>query len=1247
MTWVENGVTFNANVCIPGDTPCAARLDWPAASVARTPNTVVATARDRRHVAILQARTLSRLYEHHAGRGRITALVARDSDRILLLDDSGELTLLDPTPVLPQQGPDIALGISSVVYHGQQPVLEFDRSGPQTGLRSVLIIPMLEPGQGFNGNTDDYRQYYQFADILERVRGFYEETTHDGPDNEGLALQFSWFGADTPTLYTGAPLMLPKPWKDYWGPAWDPGAISGRVALPGAGLVLSFSGDETLQVNASPGPAGTYDAEVFDIRFTAANYRRRIPDGFPTLSFSAAMAPSRSIAIDGTDRNGNAFSISVDTGALAGSTAVDLVRSSLSDGSAQAALADVIEEMLASAPGAGGLFERPSVVWHDDRDEAGMLHVSLSFAAGGGSAPAVTSFDLDDLLSELGSGSRPATFAIPGDEGALESYLSRNIADAWVGRHPELAGDLRDNYFDLVERTPSATIEGAEMTVRINLSTHHGGFGATIELESQSGLEPIGMDDPQSHVGADTSFSGGGGPKFQDLGLFADVYTALIDATIEIWGDEEGAIDELNLFFNGVSPQGDLGWTHGPFHSFVVTPAFPTLGNVTSEPDVAELRGAARSVEYADRRAQERAKPVLPIGADRSSIVMHVAPDSADAPTRSTSSAATLAHELGHSLLALPDLYEGGDYRSLVGYIGGHCIMGDSSSFAHFCAYNQRIKGWLADDAILLIDRPAGNDMIDREVVLVQLEHWDPLLDDAARADLAQSLLSGMLDGTPVVAAVFLRLGGDGRQFDIVELRGPGVGYSLGITPPRLLVTNAIDPEDDTRYAETEVEGAGTTAGVLERYRRKVHLLSSDLRNEPGAPTSFDFASEQVFAEVGLSIEVLEWATGSIGSADVDVARIAVRWSRGPAIDVGFVDSTPAWRSPDIAILKPEEIATDGSYTFPEDQDTESNETFRVPTANEDPLPYKVAVRVWNFGDAQALNVQVQLVLRRPGGGGDWDDSVIGSEVVDTLDGGDSTALVDFDWPVSSDLEAHVCFFAQIGDRDVPRDDQGNALASDDTNEQNNWAQQNVDIYTAAADSPPDPVELIYQVNNGGSYMEEVRLVPRGLGAGARLTVTPARLRIAPRSRGLFRVRVDLDEALLDARCGKDVSFLLETWRVDDHSEQRWGAVKYVVKPRRRTTTTLLGGLMPERLHLVGHVSPDVGAQRILLHIQRPGQPSLWEELTLGPASTFDYELLEAFAPGQEVRATARFDGTREFAASVSATLSWVWHPEG
>ena len=548
------------------------------------------------------------------------------------------------------------------------------------------MVPMLEPGQEFDGTTADMAQSGEIEDILATARSFYEETTrHNPPDHEGFVPEFLWFGANTPTLYTGPPLRLPLPWRMYWGPAWDPGAIRGTVALPGSGLVLSFSGDETMELRALPAPIETYDPETFEVRFPAASYRARIPNSLTTISLGPATITARAITIAGTDRDGNPFSIAVDTSVLAGPTQFDLLRSTLSSSDTQQqALADVVEEMLASAPGA--LFERPAVLWQDDGEDAGMLHLSLSFAAGGGgSAPVVTSFNLDALLPELGPGSQPARFDLPTDAGALATYLARIVADASVG-HPDFGSDLDRSYFDFSKRPPTVTTDGGELTVRINLSTNHGRYPAQIELESQQGLEKIGMDHPAATAGADTGFSGSGGPQFDaGSGLFDEVYTRMIDAVIEQWGGEEAsAIGEFNRVFNCVGIEDTIECAFSLIHNIVVTPSFPTLGAGTSEPDVADLRGACRSMTMNDKKADERVAPVLQVAANRSKIVMNVAPDSVGDPTRSFGSASTLAHELGHGLLGLPDLYDAHGYRSDVQYVGGHCIMGSSSSRGSF-----------------------------------------------------------------------------------------------------------------------------------------------------------------------------------------------------------------------------------------------------------------------------------------------------------------------------------------------------------------------------------------------------------------------------------------------------------------------------------------------------------------------------------------------------------------------------------
>lgn len=507
-------------------------------------------------------------------------------------------------------------------------------------------------------------------------------------------------------------------------------------------------------------------------------------------------------------------------------------------------------------------------------------------------------------------------------------------------------------------------------------------------------------------------------------------------------------------------------------------------------------------------------------------------------------------------------------------------------------------------------------------------------------------------EDTPVVAAVFLRLGGDGRQFDILELRGAGPQFSRGMTP-RVVITNAIDIRDDTRYAEGEFseDDVGTTTDVLNRYRRKVHLIDDSLR---AVNDSFDFASELEFPEVGLEVSVEELGQGSTGAFNFALAHLHIHWERGKAIDLGFIDSLPDWQSPDIAILKPDEFEDD-SFEFPEEQP--EIETYRVPMSpDEGPLTHKILARVWNFGDSQALNVQVDLVLRRPAGAGDYEAEVIATDVIDEV-GTSTPEIVDFDWDVEyvavagescTNPDTHVCWRVQIGDRDVPQGSAG-ALASDDTTPSNDWAQQNVFSCEAAASSPPKPVEFNFRVYNDGPFKEDVMLVPKGLGEGARLSVTPGEMRIPRKSAGVFRIRVELEEGLLSARCGKDITFLLEAWRLDDHAYERWGASKYTILPRLATKTILEGGITPGGvgLHLWGAVEPDIGAIKVLLHIQLPDQAPLWEEVTLGPGATFDFTLPAEIPPLAEVRATARFEGTREYASSVSETLNLKWWPAG
>lgn len=319
---------------------------------------------------------------------------------------------------------------------------------------------------------------------------------------------------------------------------------------------------------------------------------------------------------------------------------------------------------------------------------------------------------------------------------------------------------------------------------------------------------------------------------------------------------------------------------------------------------------------------------------------------------------------------------------------------------------------------------------------------------------------------------------------------------------------------------------------------------------------------------------------------------------------------------------------------------------FRIPAAGAPDLMHKVGVRVWNFGDAEALYVQVGLVRREPNGGGagDWQDTDDDfSLTFDEPIGPGASRIAFFDWPVPTGSQTHMCWRAEIGDRDVPRDANGNALASDDTDASNDWAQQNVFEFTALANSPPAPVEFTFEVANRGAFTEEVRVVPFGLTDGATVTVTPARMKIAPRSRGLFQIRAVLEERLLKARCGKDIDFRLVALRQDDHAEEPWGSSRYIIKPRIATQTSLNASVMPTQLRFSGKVTPDVGAQSVLLQIDRPGEPTLWQRVTMGSNATFDFALDGDFPDGITYTGVAYYDGSFEHGKSSSDRAEARW----
>ncbi|MCG8328246.1 MAG: hypothetical protein MI974_11200 [Chitinophagales bacterium] len=1295
VTIVKDGKVFRKNICRPEVPPCYLRLNWKVKHLIKSGSTLLAISENNRRSAIINSENLQLLYENRSSLEKIQNAFSFKENAFFILNSLGTIQVWDTSPVLPNVPRVIVQNDNSVTYNGQSPILDWDNRDHQIGIRNVLIIPALEDGQNFNfyGDTESYFDHYEMRGILDDVVEYYKEVSyHNIPDSLGLGLRFWVFGKDTPELYTGKPIKLPQKFQYYWNDGWVPGGIEFRTQLPTS--PITFSGDENMVLLAQPEIRSDLE---FTVRFPAASFRIRIPASGPSVDYGPGI--SRAFTIGGRDRNDDPFTFTANTTSFPSIRTITFSQGNLENNSAIDDLTEVLFDMLQSVPsGQGAIFNRPTVNWHNDGDQLGFLHITFSFSgSSGGATPYVNIFDADSLFVPHasfevgGNSSLPAYFSFPGNNRQFEIYIRRQLADATVTNGDFGPGNnIEASYFELdrSEWQPYIETENNLFKLRINLSirdgkTRNSNNLSLISLVNQNGLGKIGGNQVIEVPGGKVKFSGGGGPtlnKYKEL--FSDAYTAMVTAVLEnSSGLFSDTIDRINNILNPENPDSLDAFFF--IHNFVLTQIDrrsiasgatipPNLtpeiysglkdqdGNKIRRDGVTKLlrQFAPAGFEMKDNNSlsEEKAASIKSNRRKAVSWMRHSAFDSEgeeiiDFPT---SDAETLAHELGHSLLGLSDQYRESGYRDDWRTIGSYDLMGSSRGFPHLCSFHKRVKGWLDDDAILVVDRPQDGNPIDINVVLIQLEGWNPGMTRSGRNTLASSLLTNVSPETPVVASVFLRLGGDGRFFNVIELRGRGRKFSQRFTTPRVVMYNAYDYRDDTRYATGEFseEEITTAWNNMKKYRRQLHLIDDNLRE--GTIDTFDFATEPEVPELGLTVSSEEWTTFNYGGFDFSMVRLRIEWSRGPAIDLGFIDSLPGWQSPDIAVIHPDHpnYSIDGSIPFPANQP--DAEPFLIPAENEGALRHRILVRVWNFGDAPASDVQIQMRVTKPAGAGDVNsDSPGGLERVIENIGPGASEVVAFNWDVNSETEKHVCFKVGIGDRNFPIDPvTGLPEASDDTNEVNNTAQQNAFEFIAVSESPPKPVNFSYQVYNDGPYEEEVVLVPKGLGKGAKVTVTPAKLRIQRKRKRIFRVKVELEESLLKTTCGKDINFLLEAWRVDSHSYERWGANKYIIKPRYATETVLDLFVYPgdNRLTLSGFVTPNLKQNKVTIHLQMPDE-EIWESFILDNDSSFYYEfrfregfVLEA---GAEIKATARFNGNLEYASSVSNTESFIWIPVG
>lgn len=1258
VTYAIGAKLVRVNLCDPDVPPCVVTLRWPIGEIRRAGQRLIALSQDRSRVAVVNADTLDLVAERLIGvRAPLTLTLAQSEDVVFLSAAGDAPTLLQAAPP-PAQASTADLELTApttVAFSNPYPLNDWSNEGFQTGQRSVLVFPLLAPGQGFSGDMADYRNWAFNSGLLEKVQAYYEECS-----NGRFGVDFRIFGIDTDDLYVGIPVSTLVDFEQFYNDPWEPARLEATVSIA-SGPTITFSGDETMELRARP---AVRSAETFNIRFAAASARWRLPDNTVTLSFDPGAVTPRGFNIEGEDRQGATFGITAryDDPALPVEDVV-VSRERLASGDAQEDLEAILNDMIELAiPAGDDPLMVAEVIWHNDTNsDNGLLHLRFRFTGSGGSQdPFVNDFDVTsafELFPELDLPDSDTTEPIQimanfdttmsGFTDGMTWLLRRALADG-IMAHPDF-DNVRDPYFRIVPKEmPCAfVVDGSLLTARISLNIDDGHARdsetdpTAVTLEDQSGLAKIGMDAPQSIDGPDFVWDKRNALA-ENTALLNAAWTAIVSRIVEFHGDQTTAVARINrnIFGVGLDPQQQS--EAGVPHSFIFAYVDSAPSDVPGDPAwlsfppawFNRIRGAARWNTASD--AQGRAPDLINT---RQKVIMPFFTNTAADGGRTEDSADTVAHELGHSLLGLSDQYSGAAYRGDVVYIGQRDLMGDAETWPHLCLYHKIIKGWLDDDDVLLLERPNEGVTISREVVLVELERWDPGWGSDTLNAIRNAVPGTGGSPMPVLAGVVLRLGGDGRLFDTVELRRATDQFSQALGTPRVVVANAYGYDDDTRYNDPEVdlsdEEVQRTLSVIKQFRRKIHLIGDVFHGD-----TFDLVNAPEFSEPGLEISYQDSALVPVAGRQVLAARVQINWTPRGNIDLGFVQASPNWQSPDIGIEAPE-FTLNADTGYPEGQPVDQGDVVIKPSGQDEEIEHRVFIRVHNFGNVEARNVQVRLLRYEPGGAGDHpnDAAEILEDEISSIAGGSFETLA-FPWIVTADTDEHSCLRAEIGDRDVaPLPNSNEPAGSDDTTQINDRAQQNVFEYTSEQVNPVEPIFLRYAVRNEGPIPEDVALYPYGLPPGVTVTIVPQRFRLGPGRSLTARVRIDQDSERGRLECGKDFVFRVEAWRVEAESEERWGACEYKIKLRRKTAVDIGGSWFAGNLDIYGQVEPDVGLGQIRLHITGTTGIDVWRTVAMGPGATFDLEEDIVGGSGDRLFVTAYYGGSSEFAASQSDVL--------
>lgn len=493
----------------------------------------------------------------------------------------------------------------------------------------------------------------------------------------------------------------------------------------------------------------------------------------------------------------------------------------------------------------------------------------------------------------------------------------------------------------------------------------------------------------------------------------------------------------------------------------------------------------------------------------------------------------TWAHELGH-VLGFVDLYHKKTYNQKFDathdYLNAWSLMDDHPPASHVDAWHKRKIRWIPPAAIAEVPPPVNGMPETHRYELLPLE-WKT------------TEYPGM--GTPGnPARQLLRIKLSDHHWIHVENRQPAPVASqnlpddaLGLSPPDasgqaggILVTDTADPFSEVLYRSSVTalnpHGGGVAVAPATLQSRAMHV--GDALDLNTTYPAYD----------GIRVRVVQSLPNPMAGKPEALAVEIDRWP-GKFLDLEI----RPWHAPteyathDIWIDWPGNGAEDYPNTDPP-----LGTGDEVHWHPEGSVVNLIKVRVHNRGNLDATGVIVRASVNEPMGVGDKGTFVaLPDSAPQDIPGGQFRDF-KFEWPPKE--HGHTCLRAEI----FSHSSQYGEL---DLN--NNSAQENVTTFSPVpGNSPYEPVEFQFKVNNDFDRPIVVDLIPAGLADGMKLELERGYVVLAPDEEITLQGRLTLDENKIrpgprERRC--DYRFNLHAMQRTEDSVLPFGGISIGVAP--------------------------------------------------------------------------------------------------